>query len=119
MSHEYVMSSQPDDSLLSNGVITCHSNETKSRLLKFIFKLVSTHAPQTDTYDVGSKTLRAKKENHEGETMTISHKSKLEMRNRNYKQKGKKKKKSQNGKKTLNNRVANESADQLSCLYCL
>lgn len=41
--------------------------------------------------NLGSKTLKAKKENHEGETMTISDKSKLEMRNQNYKQKEKNK----------------------------
>lgn len=40
--------------------------------------------------------------------MTISDKSKLEMRNQNYKQK---EKMSHNGKKTVNNTVANESAD--------
>lgn len=36
------------------------------------------------------------------------------MRNQNYKQK---EKKSHSGKKTVNNRVVNESADQLSCFY--
>lgn len=39
-------------------------------ILTFIFHRIDTHTCK-QTRDIGSKTLRVKKENHEGETTTI------------------------------------------------